>query len=158
MEKLNIYGKSLTRHVINSVIFIFIFSTLAGLIFHGFHIFSSFSYYFKYTSFGWAIGFTFLVGHTIIGYFTEKKLDWTKNLKRANMISLIMYIVFGLIACPILMYGLNRIVLERSGDDLIMNVIVMSLIMFSLDMVVISVFYSTYLTKYWIKAIKKMKN
>jgi len=126
-----------------------------GILFHGLHIFSSFSYYLKYTSFGWAIGFAFLGGHTIIGYYTEKKLDWTKNLKKANIISLLMYIVFGLIVCPILVYGFSHFVLEMSGEDLIMNVIILSLIMFSLDMIVISVFYSTYLTKYWKKSIEK---
>jgi len=138
-----------------SVLFIFVTSTLAGILFHGLHIFSSFVYYLKYTSFGWAIGFTFLGGHTMIGYFTEKKLDWSKNLKKANIISLLMYIVFGLIACPILVYGFSRFILEMSGEDLILNVIILSLIMFSGDMIVISIFYSTYLTKYWKKSIEK---
>ena len=155
MERHNIYGKNIYRHIIKSVLFIFVTSTIAGLIFHGLHIFSSFPYYMKYTSFGWAIGFTFLGGHTIIGYYTEKKLDWTKNPKKANIISLLMYIVFGLIACPILSYGFSRFVLEMSGQDLILNVIIMALMMFSLDMIVISVFYSTYLTKYWKKSIEK---
>ena len=155
MEKHNIYQKSLSRHIIMSFLFIFVTSTLAGVLFHGLHIFSSFPYYLKYTSFGWAIGFTFFGGHTIIGYYTEKKLDWTKNPKKANIISLIMYIVFGLIVCPILVYGFSRFVLEMSGEDLILNVIILALIMFSGDMIVISVFYSTYLTKYWIKAIEK---
>ena len=154
MERHNIYGKNIPRHITLSVLFIFIISTIAGLLFHGLHIFSSISYYLKYTSFGWAIGFTFFGGHSIIGYFTEKKLDWTKNLKRANIISLLMYIVFGLIVCPILVYGFSRFVLEMSGEDLILNVIILSLIMFSGDMIVISVFYSTYLTKYWKKAIE----
>ena len=155
MERHNIYGKNISRHIIKSVLLIFVTSTIAGLIFHGLHIFSSFPYYLKYTSFGWVIGFTFLGGHTIIGYFTEKKLDWTKNPKKANIISLLLYIVFGVIVCPILSYGFDRFVLEMSGQDLIMNVIIMSLIMFSLDMIAISVFYSTYLTKYWIKFIEK---
>ena len=153
MERHYIYGKNIYPHIIKSVLFIFVTSTIAGILFHGLHIFSSFPYYMKYTSFGWAIGFTFLGGHTIIGYFTEKKLDWTKNLKKANIISLLMYIVFGLIACPILVYWFSRFILEMSGEDLIMNVIILSLIMFSFDMIIISVFYSTYLTKYWKKSI-----
>jgi sensor histidine kinase YesM len=137
-----------------SFLFIAVISTVVGVLFHGLHLFSSFPYYLKYTSFGWAIGFTFLGGHTLIGYYTEKKLDWTKNPKKANIISLLMYIIYGLIACPILSYGFSRFVLEMSGQDLFINVLIMALMIFSLDMIVISVFYSTYLTKYWIKAIE----
>ncbi len=155
MERHYIYGKNIYHHIIKSVLFIFIISTIAGMIFHGLHLFSSFHFYVKYASFGWAIGFTFLGGHTLIGYYTEKKLNWTKNPKKANVISLLMYIVFGLIGCPILSYGFSRFVLEMSGQDLIMNTIIMALFMFSLDMIAISVFYSTYLTKYWIKSIEK---
>lgn len=153
MERHSIYGRYIHRHIIKSVLFIFVASTIAGLIFHGLHIFSSFPYYLKYTSFGWAIGFTFLAGHGIIGYYTEK-LDWTKNPKKANIISLLMYIIFGLIACPILTYGFSRFVLKMSGPDLIMNVLILALMMFSLDMIAILVFYSTYLTKYWIESIE----
>jgi hypothetical protein len=137
------------------ILFIIVSSTIVGMFFHGFRLFSSFHFYMKYASFGWAIGFAFWWGHVAIGYYTEKKLNWTKNPKKANIISLFMYIIYGLIACPILTYGLNRFVLERSGQDLFINVLIMALMMFSLDMIVISIFYSTILANYWKKSIEK---
>lgn len=148
-------GKRATYfYIIISIIFIIVTSTIVGLFFHGFRLFSSFSYYIKYASFGYAIGFAFLLGHWAIGYYT-KKLDWTKNPKKANIISLLSYIIYGIIVCPLLPYLFCRFVLEMTGQDLFINVLIMSLMILSLDMIVISLFYSTDLIKYWKKSIEK---
>ena len=150
MKTINNKKRKAYLNIILWTLFIIGSSTMVGILFQGFELFSSFPYYIKYTSFGWAIGFTFWLGHGLIGYYTEKKLDWTKNLKKANVISLLMYIIYGIVACPILSYGFNFFTLEMTGQDLFINTLLMALMMFSLDMIAISVFYSTYLTKFWI--------
>ncbi len=139
---------------ISTIIFIVVTSTLIAFFFQGPKLFSSFIYYLKFSSYGYALGFSFWLGHSAIGKFTEEKLDWTKNLKKANIISLLMYIVYGFIVCSILPYLFYRYVLELSERDLFITVLIMALMIFSIDMIAISLFYSTYLTKYWKKSIE----
>ncbi len=146
--------KAINSHIISSIIFIIAVSTIMGFVFQGFHLFSSFSYYIKYTSFGYELGFAFWLGHWAIGIYTEKKLNWAKNPKKANMITLLTYIIYGIIISPVLTYMFNRFVLEMSGKDLIMNVLIMALMILSLDFIVISIFYSTHLSNKWIKSIE----
>ncbi|MBN2275921.1 MAG: sensor histidine kinase [Bacteroidales bacterium] len=140
---------------IASIVFVIGTSTIISYFFRGPGLFSSFLFYLKYSSFGFALGFSFWLGHHAIGRFTEKKLDWTKNPKKANIISLLMYIIFGLIICTTIPYVFHRFVWgDLTGKDLFLTVLVMSIMIFSLDMIVISLFYSTYLTKYWKKSIE----
>ena len=72
-----------------SVVFVIGTSTIIGVFFHGAKLFSSFAYFVKYVSFGCAYGFSFWLGHVAISRYIVKKLDWTKNLKKANVISLL---------------------------------------------------------------------
>ena len=154
MVKFKNKKKAIYFHIIISIIFIIATSTIVGLFFHGSQLFTSFSYYIKYTSFGYALGFAFWLGHWAISYYT-KKLDWTKNPKKANIISLLSYIIYGIIVCPLIPYLFCRFVLEMTGQDLLINVLIMTLMILSLDMIVISLFYSTDLIKYWKKSIEK---
>jgi len=110
MVKFKNKKKAIYFHIIISIIFIIATSTIVGLFFHGSQLFTSFSYYIKYTSFGYALGFAFWLG---------------------------------------------RFVLEMTGQDLLINVLIMTLMILSLDMIVISLFYSTDLIKYWKKSIEK---
>ena len=87
MKKMKNKKKTINSHIILSIIFIIALSTIMGLVFRGSELFSSFPYYIKYTSFGYALGFAFGLGHWAIGTYTEKKLNWTKNPKKANIIS-----------------------------------------------------------------------
>ena len=125
------------------------------MFFHGTYLFSSFHFYLKYASFGMALGFAFWWGHSLIRYGTRKNLDWTKNPKKANIISLLMYVVYGLIISPLIPYIYDRFWWDVTGQDIVLDVLIKALMIFSLDMIVISIFYSTDLTKYWIKSIKK---
>ncbi len=140
--------------IISTIIFIIGSSTIIGIFIQGSRLFSSFQHYFNYASFGWAFGFAFWLGHLAIGTYTKKKLDWTKNLKKANVISLLMYIIYGVIVCSSIPFLFDRFVLEMTGQDLFINVLIMALMIFSLDLIVIAIFYSTYLTKYWKKSIE----
>jgi hypothetical protein len=128
-------------------------SSIVAFFFQGTKLFSSFYFYIKYASIGMAFGFAFAYGHGLIRYYTRNKLDWTKNPKKANIISLLMYIVYGLIICPLIPYIYDRW-WGVAGEELVLDVMIKALMTFSLDMITISIFYSTDLTKYWIKSIE----
>jgi len=147
--------KKVYFHIIGSIIFIVGSSTLVGFLIQGSQLFSSFLYYMKYASFGIVIGTTFWLGHWTIDFFT-KKLNWAKNPKRANIISLMSYIIFGLIFCPLIPYIYDSTLWsDIIGDAIFWDVIIKGLMLFSFDMIVISIFYSTYLTKYWVESIER---
>lgn len=155
MKNTNIKKRKAYLNNTISIIFIIGSSTIVGMLFHGTYLFSSFYFYIKYASFGMALGFAFWWGHSLIRYYTRKKLDWTKKPKKANIISLLMYIVYGLIICPLIPYIYDRFWWDVTGEDLVLDVLIKALMIFSMDMIVISIFYSTDLTKYWIKSIER---
>jgi len=136
------------------VVFIIATSTIIGYSIQGSGLFSSFLHYFKYASYGFSFGFGFWLGHWVISAYTEKKLDWTKNLKKANLISLNLYIIYGIILSLSVNYLYSVHLFEVSGRDLFWDVLIKSLMIMFLDLIVISTYYSTYLTKYWKKAIE----
>lgn len=146
--------KQIYKHVLLSISFALVTATIVGYLFQGSKIFSSFPFYIKYTGYGYSLFFTFWLGHLAIGHFTEKKLDWTKNLKKANIISLSTYIAFGLIASISITYIFSVHVFEVRGKDLFWDVLIKSLMLMVIDLFLISIYYSTNLTKYWKKAIE----
>lgn len=150
----NIRRKAILKNIMWILINLAI-ATIVGLFFQGFRLFSSFLHYIKFTSIGWGLGFAFQWGHFLIGYYTEKKLDWTKNLKKANVISLSLYITYGIIVSLTASYLFGIFVLENTGRDLHIDALLKALMIMFLYSIFIAIFYSTYLTKYWKKAIEK---
>jgi len=141
-------------HYLFWIIFIITTGTIISFAFNGSELFSSFSTYFKYTSYGFILGFGFWLGHRAISTYTENKIDWTKNLKRANVISLNLYIFYGIFLSLPVTYFYSVHVFEVTGKDLVLDVLIKFLMIMFIDLMVISSYYSTYLTKYWKKAIE----
>jgi sensor histidine kinase YesM len=135
------------------ILFVIAVATLIGFFHNRIKLFSSFSYYLKITSLGLAYGFAFMFGHKLIDNYT-KKLNWTKNLKRANVISLLIYIIYGIVVCITVPYAYDRIVWNMSGESLFIDVSIKALMGMVLDLIFISIYYSTHLTKYWKKSVE----
>lgn len=129
-------------------------STVISLFFQGSQLFSSFSYYIKYVSFGCTYGLAFSWGNWFISTFTEK-LDWTKNPKKAKVISFLLFIVYGIIVGIAIPYTFDRFVWGMTGKDVFYDVSAKVLIILVLDLIAIYFYYSTYLTNNWIKSIEK---
>jgi len=146
--------KQIYKHVLFSISFAIVVASIVGYALQGAKIFSSFPFYIKYTGYGYSLFLTFWLGHLAIGHLTEKKLDWTKNLKRAHIISLSSYIIFGIIAGISITYIFSVNVFEVVGNDLFWDVFIKSLMIMVLDLFVIAIYYSTNLTQYWKKAIE----
>jgi sensor histidine kinase YesM len=153
MKKLNNKKWKLRLATAMWILFVITVATLLGILHNGAKLFSSFSYYIKITSLGCAYGFAFMFGHKLIDSYI-KKLNWTKNLKRANVISLLMYIIYGIIVCISVPYIYDRIAWNMTGESLFIDVSVKALMGMVLDLTFISIYYSTYLTKYWKKSVE----
>jgi len=134
-------------------LFIIAISTIISFFIHGPKLFSSLSYYLEFTPLGFAYGFAFMVGNKIISNYT-KKLNWKKNLKRAHVISLSMYIIYGIIVSVMVPYLYDRFYWNMTGKSLFIDVSIKALICISLEMTFIAIYYSTYLTKYWQESIE----
>ena len=140
MRNFNNKQKGTPSGIIKSIVFIIAVSTMFGFIFQGLKLFSSFTYYLKFTSFGLELGFCFWLGHWAIGNYTEKKLDWTKNLKKANVISLSLYIIYGLIVSIVTSYIFGRYVLENTGESLFWDAFIKTLIISANILMTLSVY------------------
>ena len=141
-------------HIILSVIFIIGTATLISYFFEGPRLFTSFSHYLSTASFGYMLGFSFWLGHWYIGSFISKNLDWTKNLRKANVISLLLYIIYGIAVSISIPYIVSRFMWGMTGRDLFVDVAVKALMLIAIDMIVIAIFYTNYLTRYWKESIE----
>lgn len=152
METINHIKKK--KEIIISIVFILVSATIVGILIQGVHIFSSFYFFIKYTSIGWSLAFAGWLGNSSIDYFTSKKLDWKKNPKKANTISLLIYIVFGLIYSTLIPY-IYDLWWGFSSEEIFFDVFVKGLMIFSLHMIIVLMFYSTRLANHWNKSIEK---
>jgi hypothetical protein len=107
-----------------------------------------------YASLGYAYGFFFPWGNKLIGKYTEK-LDWTKNPKRANLISFLLLVGYGIIASIMIPYTFDRFIWGMSGKEVFYDVSAKAFITIVLDLIVIYFYYSTFLVNSWIKSVEK---
>lgn len=127
---------------------------VVGYLFKGPKIFSSFSYYITYTSIGYAYGLFFAGGNSLIGKYTEK-LDWTKNPKRANLISFLLLIGYGIIVSIMVPYTIDRFLWGMTGMDVFYDVSAKAFITIVADLIVFYFYYTTFISNNWIKSIEK---
>jgi hypothetical protein len=145
------------RSYLNIIMWNLIFIVVANIVaflFQGPELFSSFSYYITYASLAYAYGFFFPWGNKLIGIYT-RKLDWTKNPKRANLISFLSLIGYGIIMSITIPYIVDRFLWGMSGEEVFYDVSAKAFITIVLDLIIIYFYYSNYITNHWIKAIEK---
>ncbi len=129
--------------------------TLISLLFSGSEIFANLRTYMAHVAFGFSYGVVFWLGNWAIGYQTGKRLNWTKNPNRANTISLLAFIFFGISASIAVPLFINKYLQHQVGRQLFNNTVFNAFIAFSVDMIVISVYYSRYLVFFWKESIAK---
>jgi sensor histidine kinase YesM len=135
-------------------LFLIVVANIIAFLFQGPKLFSSFSYYLKYASMAYAYGFFFPWGNLLIGKYTEN-LDWSKNPQRANRISFLLLVGYGIIMSISIPYIFDRFVWGgMTGKDLIYDVSAKVLIVMVLDLIVIYFYYSKYIINNWIKSIE----
>jgi len=145
--------KSCLNFILWNLLFIVV-ANIVAFLFRGPELFSSFSYYIKYASIAYAYGFFFPWGNKLIGKYTEN-LDWSKNPKRANLISFLLLVGYGIIMSVSIPYVFDRFVWGMSGKDVFYDVSAKAFMTIVLDLIVIYFYYSTFLVNHWIKSIEK---
>ena len=141
----------------NAIMWILLFTVpppIIGYLFQGPKIFSSFSYYFTYTSIGYAYGIGFGLGNSLIGRYT-KKLDWAKNPKRTNLINFFIYIGYGIIMSIMIPYMIDRYLWGMTGKEVFYDVWAKAFFTLVADLIIFYLYYSTFIANNWIKAIEK---
>jgi sensor histidine kinase YesM len=144
--------KSYLNFIMWNLIFIVV-ANIVSFLFQGPKLFSSFSYYMTYASLAYTYGFFFPWGNKLISKYTEK-LDWSKNPKRANLISFLLLVGYGIIMSVSIPYVVDRFVWGMSGKEVFYDVSAKAFITMVMDLVVIYFYYSTFLVNHWIKSIE----
>lgn len=151
--KLNKTNKRLVYiGIISTIILI---PTAIGFIFSGKEIFSSWGRYLNSIYWGASYGLVYWLGNWGIGVLTGTKLNWKRNPHRANVIALLMFIFYGIFASIAVPYVILKYIYGYNGEALARNIPMNAFIGFTVDMIVISIYYSRYLVHYWKKYIEK---
>jgi sensor histidine kinase YesM len=141
-------------NIIKWNLFLIVVANIVAFLFQGPKLFSSFSYYKTYASLAYAYGFFFPWGNKLIGKYTVN-LEWSKNPQRANLISFLLLVGYGIIMSVSIPYIFDRFVWGgMTSKDLIYDVSAKVLIVMVLDLIVIYFYYSKYIINNWIKSIE----
>ena len=146
------------RFIILILLGVILLSAFISFIFVGPQLFNSLNYFVRHTAYGTFVGISFWAGNSLIGYLTATKLDWSKNVVRSNFISLLSFILYGIIISILVPYIFEKYVYGAAGEDLKRSVVFSSFINLAVDIVVISIYYSYYIVKHLKKTIESEKN
>ena len=141
--------------IVAGLLTLIIVPTVVSYIFSGPDVFSSLPVYIKHIGYGFTIGLLFWIGNWAIGTVTGKRLDWAKKLKTSNLISLLSLIFYGILVSILFPYVVHRYVFHQTGQNLRYTVAYNAFLALSVDLIVISIYYSRYLVFYWKMSIKK---
>jgi sensor histidine kinase YesM len=135
------------------ILFIAVTPAIIGYIIKGPKIFSSFSYYFTFTSIGYAYGTVFPIGNMLIGkYF--KKLDWAKNPKRTNLITFAVFMGYAIIMGITIPYIFDIFLWGMSGISVLYDVSVKAFIITVTSLIIFYFYNTTLISNNWIKTIE----
>lgn len=127
---------------------------LLNLMFGDVEQFQSIRKFIDSISYGFSIGFVFWMGNWGLGKLSGRMLNWRKNPMRANMISLMSFMTFGIVASFIVPYLYLKYYIGVPVEHLLNITVGHAFISMAIDFIVISIYYSRYLTKYWSESIK----
>ncbi|MFW5761110.1 MAG: sensor histidine kinase [Cyclobacteriaceae bacterium] len=133
------------------VVGLWVLSAVISLVFSGFRWFSSFDDFINRTIYGFTIGFCYGIGNWVIGTLTGRKLDWKNKLVRSNTISLLLFIVYGIIISITLPYIFAKYFWDVDPESFSYVVMLNAFISLTIDLVIITFYYSQYLVYYWKK-------
>lgn len=127
---------------------------LINILFGDYELFNSLKDFIDEISFGFSVGASFWFGNWAIGRIIGDKLDWRKNPAKANQISLLAFISWGLLVSLSVPYIYAKYVWHLPAERMMNSVVANGFICISVDIIIISIFYSNYLVHYWGQSIK----
>ena len=147
--------KKLTiQRVLLILLLLGVVSTIVTYFFVGNRLFTDFLNYAHGIVYGFLVGLTFWLGNFSLGRFTGRQLNWEKNPQRANTISMLSFILFGIVASvsvPLIYYGY----FHRYQEHLLRTVVINGFINLAVDVIFVSFYYSKYLVHYYAASLKK---
>ena len=153
MKKIKEIRKNKYFNLVFWIIFFIALPPIAGYLFKGPEIFSSFSYYITYTSIGYAYGVGFGLGNWLLGKLLGK-LDWAKNPKRTNLITFLVFIGYGIIMSITIPYIIDVFLWGMTGEDVFFDVMAKAFMTIVLNLIVFYLYQSAFITKKWIKSVE----
>lgn len=154
-EKLENRRTNIILVVVGGFLTLILIPTFINYLFSGAEMFSSMSRYLKNIGYGFSIGLLFWLGNWAIGSTTGRKLNWVKRLHTSNLISLLSFIFYGILVSVLFPFLVHKYIFHQTGQSLKYNVAYNAFLALSIDLIIISIYYSRYLVFYWQKAIKK---
>lgn len=142
------------RSILLGLAIVILIPILINIIFRDADQFKSLIHFFEEVSYGFVLGVLFWAGNWGIGAITGKKLDWRKNPKKANLISLLSFIFYGFLVSLLVPYSFMKFYYEVPADRLWNTVMGNAFMCISIDIIIISIFYSNYIVNYWGESIK----
>lgn len=127
---------------------------LINLAFGDHEQFESFSKFFDNVAYGFTVGFVFWVGNWAISANTGRRLNWRKNPAKANIISMLSFLSYGILASLLVPFLFAKFIWHVEESRLVSNVVSQAFIAISIDIIIISFYYSRYLVAYWGESIK----
>ena len=108
------------------------------MLFGDFDQFKSFRLFINEIAYGFTLGVLFWLGNRQIGIITGKRLDWVKNPKKANFLSLIAFTLYGFFISLVVPYIFLKYLWEVPADKLAGAVTGHAFICISVDILIIS--------------------
>ncbi len=133
---------------------LFVGSFLILFIFDGKEMFSSFSRFFSGWSYGAVFGFCFWKGNYFIAKTAGERLDWRKNAKKANTITLSLIFLYGVIISISVPFIYYKYVFHIPADKLFSHMLSGSFTGLTVNFAIVGAYYSGFLAKYWMQSIK----
>ena len=116
--------------------------------------FKSIKHFIQETSRGMTVGFVLWAGNTLILKIIEKKLNWLENPVKANRISLLSLISFGIAASLIVAYIYEKYIWRTPQESLMDSVVVFAFIATCVNLIIVSIYYSRSIISDWVKTMK----
>ena len=139
---------------ITGLVILFIGSFLILFVFDGKEMFSSFSRFFRGWSYGAVFGFCFWQGNYFISHTAGERLDWRKNAKKANTITLLLIFFYGVLVSICVPFIYYKYVFHVPPDKLYGHILGGSFAGLTINFAIVGAYYSGFLAKYWMQSIK----
>ena len=142
------------RGVILFFISLVVLSHLISLIFNGRNLFNSFHRYITSVSYGFFLGLFLGGGTPIIGVICGRSLNWRVNPRKANNITLVLMVSYGIIMSLLIPYIYYKYIWHVPKDTLTRNLLPSAFFSLMIDFFFTAIYYSKYLAIYWGRSIK----
>lgn len=139
---------------ITGILILIIGSFLILFIFDGMEMFSSFPRFFKGWSYGAVFGFCFWQGNYFIAKIAGERLNWRKNAKKANTITLLFIFLYGVLVSIGIPFIYYKYVFHIPPEILYEHVLGGSFAGLTINFAIVGAYYSGFLAKYWMESIK----